>query len=106
MRYVDKNLALGYLANSEVIFNKIKDSFLNSYQSWYYDISNLESDKDCEGLYRYIHSIKGISLNIGSQLLYDDSCKALKDIKDHNKSNSLDAFKQTLSHVYDELKLL
>ena len=34
MSYIDKNIALKYLANSEKIFDKIKNKFLDDYKNF------------------------------------------------------------------------
>ena len=36
--YVNKKLALSYLAGSEIIFNKLKNNFLDSYKNYSDDI--------------------------------------------------------------------
>ncbi len=107
MDYVDKNTALKYLANSEKIFNRVKDSFLNTYKTGVEDITSLYSNKQFEDLYRYIHSIKGISLNVGSMILFEDSCTILDKIKKEEVTlPQLEQFIHTLRSVYFELQQL
>ena len=57
--YVNKVLALSYLAGSEKIFNKLKLSFLDSYKNYKEDIINFYDSSNYEALYRYIHNILG-----------------------------------------------
>ncbi|MBE6137158.1 MAG: hypothetical protein E7176_02045 [Erysipelotrichaceae bacterium] len=107
MSYVDKKVALQYLANSEKLFDKIRLSFLNSYKNAVEEINEMISQDNREDLYRYIHSIKGISLNLGSMILYEDSCNVLEKIKKEDTSlPSLEQFIYTLRSVYDELERL
>lgn len=106
MNYVDKEIALKYLANSEKLFNKVKDSFLNSYKNAVEDINYLCNTNNIDELYRYIHSIKGISLNIGSMVLYEDSEAVLEKIKKEAKLPSLEQFIYTLRNVCYELSKL
>lgn len=107
MSYVDKRVALQYLANSEKLFDKIRLSFLKSYKNAVEEINEMLSNDNKEDLYRYIHSIKGISLNLGSMILYEDSCNVLEKIKKEEISLPLlEQFIHTLRSVYDELERL
>ena len=107
MGYVDKKIALQYLANSERLFDKIKTSFLNSYQNAEEDIKKLLDERNIEELHRYVHSIKGISLNIGSMTLYDDSSALVEKLKKEEINlHLIDNFIETLNYVLLELKQL
>lgn len=107
MSYVDKKVALQYLANSEKLFDKVKNSFLNGYKNAVADINELSSSNNREELYRYIHSIKGISLNLGSMILYEDACDILEKLKkEESNLPSLEQFVHTLRSVYQELERL
>lgn len=107
MNYVDKNVALKYLAGNENIFNKVKNSFIASYKNALSEINKMCEDHDLEELYRYVHSIKGISLNIGSMILYDDCVDVLEKMKkEGNKIPSLEQFINTLQNVCLELEQL
>jgi hypothetical protein len=105
--YVDKTLALSYLAGSEIIFNKLKTSFLESYKNFNQDILLFYNSKNFNDLYRYIHNIKGISLNLGSKPLYDNSILVLEEFKkDVYNLSSINKLLDTLVNVYNELKSL
>ncbi len=107
MNYVDKSIAMKYLANSEKIFNKVKESFLNTYKNGVEEINTLYQENDVDALYRYIHSLKGISLNVGSMILYEDACSILEKIKKKEDNlPSLDQFIYTFRNVYLELSRL
>lgn len=107
MNYVDKSVALKYLANSEKIFNKVKESFLTTYRHGVEEIEGLCREKNHEELYRYIHSLKGISLNLGSMPMYEDACRVLEKMKkEEDILSSLDQFIYTFRNVYLELSRL
>lgn len=107
MNYVDKSIAMKYLANSEKIFNKVKESFLNTYKNGVEEINTLYQENNTDALYRYIHSLKGISLNVGSMILYEDACSILEKIKkEEDNLPSLDQFIYTFRNVYLELSRL
>ena len=94
--YVDKKIALMYLANSEDVFQKIKKSFCNAYD-----------EKNYEELYRIVHSVKGVSLNIGSDILYRDASDlCLEFKKELYNLQRIDEFIETLENVIIELDKL
>lgn len=104
---IDKTLALSYLAGSDKIYSKLISSFLDTYKNYKTDIINFYENKNYIELYRYIHNIKGISLNLGSQKLYSDSIFILEEFKkgEYNFSN-IEKFINTLELVYFELSKL
>jgi HPt (histidine-containing phosphotransfer) domain-containing protein len=105
--YVDKKIALMYLANSEEIFQKIKKSFCNSYRDADNMLHNAYKEKNYEELYRIVHSVKGISLNLGSEVLYHDSSDlCLEFKKEIYNINRIEEFIDTLNNVIIELDRL
>lgn len=104
MGYVDKKVALRYLANSETLFNKIKTNFINNNTDTVENITKCVVDNNVEELFRIIHSIKGISLNIGSMVLYEDANMALEKLKKEEVDLPLiERFIDTFKNVYFEL---
>ena len=105
MSYIDKNIALKYLANSEKIYDKIKNKFLDDYKDIVVDLEKISSTNQIEEIYRYIHSLKGVSLYIGSQVLYDDCTVFLDKIKmEGTNIPSLEQIINTMKNVYFELE--
>ena len=83
MAYIDKKIAMQYLANSEKIFDKLKTNFLNTYKNFKPQMESYIKNNDFDSIHNLIHQIKGISLNIGSEVLYDDSIKILDEKYGH-----------------------
>lgn len=107
MKYVSMDLAMNYLMNQRTIFDKVKDSFLDSYQDYQKKFWSMVDQKDYQNLEIYIHAIKGISLNLGAQMLYDSAVLALVFIKNQEwDERSIQAFYEVLDHTYQELKSL
>ena len=104
MSYVDKNTALRNLANSENLFNKWKNNFLNRYKNAVEELTELVASNDVDGVYNYINSIKSYALNIGSEALNDDANLVLETIKKGGRIPSLDIFVETFRYVYEELE--
>ena len=104
MAYVDKNVALKYLANSESLFDRIRKGFLANNKDGIEKINQYVEDENIQDLYNYIHSIKGISLNLGSNTLYEDSQAVLEKLKKEEINLPLiEMFIDTFKCVYDEL---
>lgn len=107
MAYISKELAMQYLMGNMMIFYKVRDSFLLSYEDYEVKFNQLLQNKDFKGLEMYIHSIKGISLNLGAQMLYDSSVDALVGIrKELWEEDVLNHFLTVLDNSYKELQTL
>lgn len=107
MNFVSMDLAMRYMMNQQIIFDKVKDSFLESYRNYEQDYNELIKQKDLKQLEHYIYSLKGISLNLGAQLLYDSAILALLPIQNNQvDEKSLTFFGEVLGGTYQELKSL
>ena len=112
MTFINKEVAIEYLGGMEAIFDKISKSFLESYKDFKQKVlTSLEEEKESfsdymtSSLYNEIHSIKGITLNMGMIALYDCTTSILKDLKENivdtqKIASMLDVFDAT----YNELK--
>lgn len=107
MSFIDKTVAMNYLMGNEAIFNKVKESFLKSNSNFQQKRDEFNASKNISDIHFYIHSIKGISLNIGAVQLFEVANRALEDIKKELWNQALiDCFFQTLNGTYEELKTL
>lgn len=107
MNFISKEIAMSYLMGNEMIFSKIKASFLNSYINHENDFPALMERKNLKDLELYIHSIKGISLNLGAKVLYDTAVEALVHIrKELYDEKTLNSFFIALKGTYIELSQL
>lgn len=100
MQYIDYSLAMEYLGNNERLFKLVSDSFLKSYVNFASLISNLFANKEHDKAYHEIHNLKGITLNLGAEKLYNVTQKLLDSIKENNVSSDvvkeyLDVFNDT-----------
>lgn len=107
MSYIEESVWKEYLAGSEDIFKKIGESFLDSYKSFENQVlSSYEQNKQNE-LYNHIHSLKGITLNMGMTKLYEKCQFVLNELKQN--ITDLDHIKELLvvfNASYNELKPL
>lgn len=94
-KYFDYDLAMRYLANNQAIFKKVVIKFLDNYKNFLNEIE--------ENTYDKIHSLKGITLNLGAENLYYCSQQVLDSIKKGEDFN-LQAFKYCFNMTYNELK--
>ena len=99
-----KNAKIVLEDRCENLFNKIKTSFLNNNQDTIDNITKCLLENNIEELHRIIHSIKGISLNIGSMVLYEDSSAVVEKLKKEEIDLPLlERFIDTFNNVYLEL---
>jgi len=92
---IDTIKGLEYLAGNEKLYLKLLHNFKKDYE-------NLEIDAlDEESFRRTIHTIKGLSANIGAMALHTQA-KSLEETKDEAH---IDAFTQELHSVIEELSL-
>ncbi len=107
MEYVSKELALKYLMGNELIFNKVKDSFLESYHDCGNKVEKLISQHDFKNYELYVHSLKGISLNLGAEKLYNSAVANLESIRKGLWNEALIAdFYKVLINTYRDLQSL
>ena len=59
MAYIDKKIAMQYLANSEKIFDKLKTNFLNTYKNFKSQMESYIKHNDFDSIHNLIHQIKG-----------------------------------------------
>lgn len=104
MKYVDKNVALRNLANSNQLFEKNKNNFLKNFNGAVDKITNLVSNNLVDELYNYISSIRNLALNVGAEVLFDDANIALDQIKKDGKIPSLEQFVFSFRNTYFELE--
>ena len=96
---IDYNLVNKYIGNME-IFKKVSKVFITEHSPLLNEASLL-SDYDLE---RNVHSIKGVSLNLGLKDLYDKSVSYLSIIRSgKNIKESLDEYLMTLKKAIDDL---
>ncbi len=108
--YVDIQAGIATMANMESIYNKVVDSFIKNYSNFNSLIKNLlnEENANYKEARRHVHSIKGISLNLGSKKLYDISAKYENIILEQDVkliNDTLDVFLNIFNHVYSELDI-
>ncbi len=104
MKYVDKNVALRNLANSNQLFEKNKNNFLKNFNGAVDKITNLVSNNLVDELYNYISSIRNLALNVGAQVLYDDANILLEQMKKDGNIPSLEQFVFSFRNTYFELE--
>ena len=93
---IDTVLGLSHMADNKKLYLKILNDFYNNYSS-----VNLKDIKD-EEMSRFVHTLKGLSANIGAKKLFDIS-KELETTQDKDLFSKL---QQELNIILDELKVL
>ena len=96
LKNIDVNLGLKYLSGNKKLYLKILDEFYNSYKDL-----KLKDLKE-EEFKRTLHTLKGLSANIGASALH----KISKEIEESKDEKLLLKFDNELNLVLDELKVL
>ena len=107
MLYINKRIAMQYLMGNESIYNKIKNSFLISNSNYINRYIEIIDSNNIDEAYSYIHSIKGISLNLGAEKLFDSCNVVLEELKKGLwKKDLIEDFFKVLKGTYEELNFL
>ena len=107
MNHINKEVAFRYLAGIEHLFDTLAKSFLESYKDFNQNCQTAYESNDYELLHNHVHSLKGITLNIGMEELYNECVVVLTDIR----SGFIDSYKikklqDVFSNTYEELKVM
>jgi len=105
MAYVDKKEALRYLSNPND-FNIYKNMFIKLYDKDLINkIKQTYNDLQYKDLYDIINNINKISLNIGSNILFELSKELLESIdKENVDSNKIVELLETIDMVNIEIR--
>ncbi|MCR5350516.1 MAG: hypothetical protein K6E20_05970 [Acholeplasmatales bacterium] len=107
MAYVNKSDALRNLSNPND-FNIYKNMFIKMYDKNLLEkIKQTYNDKQFNDLYDIINNINKIALNIGSNILFDETKDILADIdKEDIESRKIDEVLEVLEIIYGELQMI
>ena len=104
MNKIDLNVALEYLGGIREMFDIVGNSFLDSYKDFENRMKNYIKDNNYKLVYNDIHSLKGITLNLGMVSLYDSSVKVLENLKlNIINISDIDDFLKVFNETYFEL---
>ena len=109
MSVIDQQHALSLLGGHEVIYKKILQKFIDTCDSGSYSFSADEVTGDFETVARKIHSVKGVSQNVGAMALYEIALELDTLAKDKNTSDiiaKISSYDATLSEALNEIKTL
>ena len=79
--FVDKEIWMEYLAGSEELFKVVGKSFLVDYKNYVDEMNKNIQDDKIDDVHNQLHSLKGITLNLGMKQLYDQTEQALIPIR-------------------------
>lgn len=103
--FVEKEIWMEYLAGSEDLFKIVGKSFLDDYKSY---IDEMKKNIDLnliDDIHNQLHSLKGITLNLGMKQLYDQTENALVPIrKNIIDMNEIQELWEIFEKSYNELK--
>ncbi len=88
---LDNNLALEYMGNNQDLYSKVVKLYVQENHQQVELMKEYLKDKKYWELYNCIHNIKGLSLNLGSRLLFSFSeylCHNLVSLKENKFKES------------------
>lgn len=80
---LDKNIALEYLGNNVSLYNKLIREYVYNYKTLDNEMIMYLEKRDYKNLYHKIHDIKGLSLYLGSKVLYEYGSYLSKNLIDY-----------------------
>lgn len=102
--YLDKKLSNEYLAGNEELFQIVGNSFKDSYKDFEERLKKTLDEGDLDKTYNEIHSLKGITLNLGLKQLYDSCVLVLKELKEKRiDTTNINSLVNVFNLSYNEL---
>lgn len=111
-KYFDYDVAMSYLGGMEFLLKKIADSFMDEYSDFTQNVTKaLEDEENAypgymnSRLYSLLHTLKGITLNLGFQTLYDELLPILASLKENIiEKEKIASMLDTFNASFKELK--
>jgi HPt (histidine-containing phosphotransfer) domain-containing protein len=103
--FVEEEIWMQYLAGNKDLFKVVAKAFIEDYKNYHNDIIINIKEHNVDELHNMLHSLKGITLNLGMKKLYDQSENTLIPIrKNLIDQNEFDKLLNIFDQSYDELK--
>lgn len=111
-KYFDYEVAMSYLGGLDSLFKKVANSFLEEYADFDLKVNKaLEEEKNSfkdymnSKLYALLHTLKGITLNLGFKRLYDELLPILASLKSGScEKEKIASVLNTFDASFKELK--
>lgn len=81
--FIDDNISKEYLANDETTINVVRNTYVLEFSDLSDKLDELLNNKEYQAILDLVHRVKGVSLYIGSQVLYDCSSYICECIRKH-----------------------
>lgn len=107
MSVIDQEHAISLLGGQEVIYKKILQKFIDSVETGSYSFTASNVNGDFDAVTRSIHSLKGVSENVGAMKLKELIVVLDQQAKDGLKNdiiNGIDSYNKALSEACDEIR--
>jgi HPt (histidine-containing phosphotransfer) domain-containing protein len=107
MSVIDQEHAISLLGGQEVIYKKILQKFIDTVEAGSYSFTESTVKGDFDAVARTIHSLKGVSENVGAMEVKALTMVLDQQAKDGLKSDiisSIDSYDKALSEACDEIR--
>ena len=112
VKYFDYKVAMSYLGGLDSLFRKVAGSFLEEYTDFDLKVKKALVEEEASAkdymnskLYALLHTLKGITLNLGFKQLYDELLPILASLKSGNyEKEKIASVLNTFDASFKELK--
>ena len=101
--YFDFEIAMEYVGGYWHIFKDLQKKFISEYKNYEKALTKRVKKGKTKEAQRMIHSLKGISMNLGAVKLYKASFQAEENLS-LNKPNPINDYLDIFSKTYFEIK--
>ena len=107
MSVIDQQHAISLLGGHEVIYKKILQKFIDSVEAGSYSFTANDVNEDFDAVARIIHSVKGVSENVGAMKVKDLAVVLDQQAKDRLTNDiisGINPYNAAMSEACDEIK--
>ncbi|HQA19968.1 MAG TPA: response regulator [Bacilli bacterium] len=107
-QYINQSVGLSTLCNNKKVYYRLLKRYYDEYHNVKDKINSLINKRNYQEIRMIVHKIKGISSNLGSNLLYEEALKLENQITlmPKNLNEQISNFLVLHDNVLDEIKVL
>ncbi|RMA80297.1 Hpt domain-containing protein [Umboniibacter marinipuniceus] len=107
MSVIDQEHAISLLGGHEVIYKKILQKFIDSVDAGSYSFTANDVNGDFDAVARIIHSVKGVSENVGAMKVKELAVVLDQQAKDHLTNDiisGIDGYNAAMAEACNEIR--
>ena len=107
MSVIDQEHAISLLGGHEVIYKKILQKFIDSVEAGSYSFTASDVNGDFDAVARIIHSVKGVSENVGAMKVKELAVVLDQQAKDQRANDiisGIESYDAAMNEACDEIR--